>query len=253
MTTPESNERRGGRPTIPFERGLEQRLLIYAAAAGATLVTAQSAAARVIFTSANALIDRDEMVPVDLNHDGVTDLVIVERRTYGIKLCNPIGDCAVFLSADAGNASAGVVGGYAASALRAGSPIGPGNHFVQGTDASMAEARADIYSSTELNVYGNFRSATDRFLGLKFVINGQTHYGWVAFRVVSAGFKGLTPEVRAYMSGFAYEDVPNQPIRAGQISDADFTGGIPPQPATLGLLALGAPGLDIWRLRKRES
>jgi hypothetical protein len=87
------------------------------------------------------------------------------------------------------------------------------------------------------------------FLGFQFQIDGQAHYGWAeVFATPGSGGPSYRGEVR----GYAYNTVPNQPIRAGQTSDGDLVGEIPPQPASLGLLALGAPGLDIWRPRKRE-
>jgi hypothetical protein len=94
---------------------------------------------------------------------------------------------------------------------------------------------------------------TDRFLGLRFAVNGKTYYGWAGFSVVKVGFGnyGYTPYLHARLTGVAYEDVPGQPIRAGQLQDgaAMIETAPNPQPATLGLLALGAPGLDIWRRR----
>jgi hypothetical protein len=58
------------------------------------------------------------------------------------------------------------------------------------------------------------------------------------------------------VKGDAYNTVPNQPVLAGFLAgegDGERRiGEIPPQPATLGLLGLGAPALDIWRSRKRE-
>jgi hypothetical protein len=53
------------------------------------------------------------------------------------------------------------------------------------------------------------------------------------------------------VKGYAYNSVPNQPIRAGQKSNTDLIGEMPAQAATLGLLAMGAPALDIWRRRER--
>ena len=57
------------------------------------------------------------------------------------------------------------------------------------------------------------------------------------------GFRG------ARLTGIAYEDVPGQPIRAGQTQEgtAMIEAAPNPQPASLGLLALGAPGLDFGR------
>jgi hypothetical protein len=61
------------------------------------------------------------------------------------------------------------------------------------------------------------------------------------------------------LTGYAYETSPGKGIVAGQTKgmddsnieqpDAVLTTPIPdsPQPATLGALAMGAPGLPIWR------
>ena len=60
---------------------------------------------------------------------------------------------------------------------------------------------------------GDWVDATDRYLGIKFIIDDQVHYGWIGFsrtRVVPhQGFQ-------ARFSGWAYETEPNTPIRAGQ-------------------------------------
>jgi len=57
--------------------------------------------------------------------------------------------------------------------------------------------------------------------------------------------------VPGVVKGYAYNTVPNQPILAGQKSDTDVVGEIPPWPDTLGLLALGAQGI-LFRRRKSE-
>jgi hypothetical protein len=89
---------------------------------------------------------------------------------------------------------------------------------------------------------------TDTFLGLRFVVSGKTYYGWAGFSIVKLGFNGNREYLHARLVGVAYEDVPNQPIRAGQLQDgtAMIEAAPDPQPATLGLLALGAPGLPFW-------
>jgi hypothetical protein len=55
--------------------------------------------------------------------------------------------------------------------------------------------------------------------------------------------------------GYAYETIPNKPIIAGATHGPDYDAQPAsesiethtPAPATLGMLALGAPGLSIWR------
>ncbi len=72
------------------------------------------------------------------------------------------------------------------------------------------------------------------YLGVRFLINGSTHYGWVALS--PGGY---------FITGEAYESAANDPIRAGQTTET-------PEPATLGLLALGSLGIGFWRRKKQE-
>jgi hypothetical protein len=69
----------------------------------------------------------------------------------------------------------------------------------------------------------------------------------------SAHLMGNVGSFPSRLVGVAYEDVAGQPIRAGQLQDGTAMIETAPnrQPATLGLLALGAPGLDIWCKRER--
>ena len=83
---------------------------------------------------------------------------------------------------------------------------------------------------------GPFANVTDGYLGLKFEINGQTHYGWARFNVSTSGWNTID----ATLTGYAYEDQADTPIHIGPV----------PEPGTLGLLALGFLGLGAWRRRK---
>ena len=88
------------------------------------------------------------------------------------------------------------------------------------------------------------------------MVHGKTHYGWarLSVKLSRRPFKAT-----AILTGFAYETTANKPIIAGRtkgldeigIEDPNATLNMPTRkPASLGLLALGAPGLSIWR---RES
>jgi hypothetical protein len=99
--------------------------------------------------------------------------------------------------------------------------------------------------------FGPWLHVKQAYLGLKFVIKGKTHFGWARVNV-SSGYHS----VQATLTGYAYETIPNKPIVAGKtkgpdeisMQEPDATLDIPtPTPASLGLLALGAPGLSIWR------
>jgi len=63
----------------------------------------------------------------------------------------------------------------------------------------------------------------------------------------------------ASIRGYAYETTPDQPILTGATSDPTnsslTTPSLPPapQPATLGLLAQGAPALSLWRREETQE
>jgi hypothetical protein len=82
---------------------------------------------------------------------------------------------------------------------------------------------------------GKGKGARDRYLGLKFVINGEVHYGWARLSV-TLGHQRQFDDVSGTLTGYAYETVPEKPIIAGQIAGPDV---ITAQPETLGGLALG--------------
>jgi len=114
-------------------------------------------------------------------------------------------------------------------------------------------------SRSNTQVWGSWINVKNRYLGIKFEINGETHYGWARLSVLVQ----LPLTVTATLTGYAYETVPNKPIVAGQTKEAEETDGSIREPeavlsapiakpAALGLLAAGAPALSIWR-RERQA
>jgi hypothetical protein len=86
---------------------------------------------------------------------------------------------------------------------------------------------------------------------LQFLIEGKVHFGWARLNVSCRG-----TDVFAILTGYAYETIPGKSIIAGATKGPDdaaptasFT--MPtPEPVTLGALAMGAPGLSIWRRKE---
>jgi hypothetical protein len=78
------------------------------------------------------------------------------------------------------------------------------------------------------------------YLGFEFGPKGGEHVGWVAMSVVGG------VDFSAHITGYAYDTVPGQTIKAGQTSPVS-------EPPTLSLLALGAAGLAMMRRRKRSA
>jgi hypothetical protein len=128
--------------------------------------------------------------------------------------------------------------------LKLGANVGPGARLAQPERMATCAVFTNSHFSS-----GPWRNVTNGYLGLKFVVNGETHYGWA--RVTITGGCG---DYRLTLSGYAYETVPNQPVLAGLLNYVQSSSPIPtppahtnPEPASLGALAMGAPGLSIWR------
>jgi hypothetical protein len=159
------------------------------------------------------------------------------------------------LDINAGGGAEVVVQTSSASALMAGQVVGPADRFRNGKN-QMVDAFCDV-SVGASSVLGPFANTVNRFLGLKFNLNGQVHYGWARFSKVTASACNGGVAISATLTGYAYETIPNKSIKAGQTKGPDHDSSIATpvasltapsrQPATLGMLALGARTLSIWR------
>jgi hypothetical protein len=237
---------------------VHQQLNKYALAAGAAgvgvLALGQLAEAKIVYTPADAKITPDRVIPLDLNHDGVVDFrfkdVYQRSHPYGF-------DHTGLLSVVPANQANEVVGftrvnGNYASALRAGASIGPNARFLAGAN-QMEEAFIDTGRDPNNNgtCFSTWPSGQTRYLGLRFVVDGEVHFGWARLRV---GCSGL--HVLATLTGYAYETIANKAIVAGQETGTDreasavpdiSVGGPARSTAPLGVLALGSNGLSVWR------
>ncbi|HWY59995.1 MAG TPA: hypothetical protein VNZ03_36365 [Terriglobales bacterium] len=196
----------------------------------------QPAAAKIVYTKTHHVIRPNHSYVLDLNHDGVTDLSIENTSSCG-DWCG----FTLVARAVAGNAVVGE--NYYASALTPGADIGPKQPF---SGLVMAHYTNGFGSHS-----GRWGNVTNRYLGLKFRIKGKTHYGWARLNVSDHQFGIVAP-----LTGYAYETIPNKSIIAGKtkgpgdssVEQRDATLTMPPlPPASLGILALGAPGRSIWR------
>lgn len=85
-----------------------------------------------------------------------------------------------------------------------------------------------------------WENQTDKYLGLRFTLADGVHWGWAELTT-----RTLTSAITVHLEGLAYDTAPGQRITAGQTTDEEGwepTGGA----ASLGVLALGAPGLAYW-------
>ena len=225
---------RGSRDS--FEKRLRLYALAVSAAGAGVLATAPAAQAEIVFTPAHLRFTGGTLF-IDLNHDGINDFRFT-NGSFAFSLTHTL-----LVNGD-GYRGAGVIGqGSLASALPAGAMIGPDAAF-RNARASLLMAKVFLNSSTLSSFRGKWPHVTDKFLGLRFLINGKVHYGWAEFSV-STSLLSLS----ATLLGYAYDTVPNEALTAGQTQAAPGSQAAL-QPATLGLLARGSLGLAARRRRE---
>jgi hypothetical protein len=235
---------RATRSPFRVSTSLHKNLNAYAlgatAAGVALLAIVPPATAEIIYTPADHEIKPNRGGGgyfLDLNHDGVNDFVIVNFYSTTSALLN------VWVSPEqAGNEIFSNGAGYAA-AIPAGIAIGSNGRFHPASSRGMANDDFPVG-----NCQGPWKDAHDKYLGLKFEIDGEVHFGWARLSVTC-----FTPAAaRVLLTGYAYETVANQPIVTGQTSGTAEESALA-RPAglqskvQLGLLALGAGGLSAWR------
>jgi hypothetical protein len=221
---------------------LEKRLLAYAVSASAAgvslLAMVRPAEAKIVYTPAHKHLPLNQVFHLDLNHDGIKDFDFllssktVSGHSYRVGL-------AVFPSR---NGVVGSINRGCASALRRGTRIGRPDQFVS--------AAAYMFSATRSQSRYCPWGDTLAYLGLRFSIKGKVHFGWARF---VTDFSPRPPT--AELTGYAYETIPGKAIVAGATKgpedaeqpDRASLNTHRSKPATLGALALGVPGLDIWR------
>ena len=197
-------------PRTPFRlpSSLQRQLNMYARAASASgvalLALAPPSEAKIIYTKTHQVIGTNGVYPLDLNHDGTIDFLI-KRQSSGTQFSwfDSLGAKEAF-----GNAVEG--GNNLADALYNGASIGSRRQFTSNTYRSgerMFTSGCNIEPSCGST--GQWKNVNRRYLGLKFQIDGKTHYGWARLNV--SGFTGT-------LTGYAYETVANKSIRAGQTS-----------------------------------
>jgi hypothetical protein len=242
-TRPQGKSQLTKRSQARLTARMDKKIIAYAAAAGAGLLIGQPAEGKIVYTPANIQVHSPNYkFGLDVNHDGIRDfffyLFEAPRGSEGLR----ISTTKLF-------PHNGIMGtdGFA-SALSSGVTVGPGQVFQSNRSLDMANDLCESFCSTS----GNWANAQDKYLGLRFVIQGKVHYGWVRMNVNAKSLFTTT-----FITGIAFETTPNQAIITGQTQEADVLEPRTFQPAklsnpshhaaTLGVLAQGARGMDLWR------
>lgn len=142
---------------------------------------------------------------LDLNNDATVDFTI-DASSDGSSLY-----FAVKLSAGAAsNSFLGSAPSYIYPfALSAGDPISSGQ--TSWFDASASTGTLNFVSCYFGSGGSNWCGVTDKFLGLRFQLAGNTHYGWARLDVSASGDSFTIKD-------YAYNTTPGEAINAGQTS-----------------------------------
>jgi len=236
------------------------QLDMYAVAATAAgvgmLALAQPSEAKIIYTPKHVVVAPSQHYDIDFENNGTAD----------ITLGRGAGEGATYVFASGRNGVAAQMDNHRfAVAINAGAEISPARHFVQSSSFEPTLAVGSASNESSVKWRGQWadrgQGVKNRYLGVKFTSGGQVHFGWARVTIT------IADPTRAAISsvvltGYAYETIPNKPIIAGKTKgtdDANRTGQAniafpaPPEYATLGLLAMGAPALSIWRRKEPLS
>ena len=264
------------RKTAELSKSLHQQISMYALAASAAgvslLALTPTTEAKIVYTPANVNLQGNHPFALDLNRDGKIDFFLLLGGSIGaggtgvagLSACHRpfMGTKGAYIcvsSTSAPNSRNAVrvtnpTKREAAAALRAGAIIQKGDLFRDKVAVGMGDVVWETFASTQTRWSGAWvsggKGVKNRYLGLKFKIHGKFHFGWARLTVTTTG----KHDFGATLTGYAYETIPGKSIIAGETKGPDEDQPAPlsfesptPGAATLGALALGSPGLSIWR------
>lgn len=207
---------------------------VAASAAGVGMLALSTASqAKIIYTPAHQVIRQNGTYPLDLNHDGTVDFLIHELTRGNIEL-----------RAQGAYGNSVEFSGIYPAALKRGAWIGPSQRFFYGGYRGELMLAVTYFTYGTMTVKGAWYNVRRRYLGLKFQIGGEAHYGWARLNV-SYDHGAIT----ATLTGYAYETTANERLDAGDRGSTTGQGiSQPPDEAKwdlrpgLGQLALGFQG-----------
>lgn len=199
------------------EKAPTTKLEGYSLLASAILLTAGASNAAVVYTdlSPDSLL-MNELVGIDFDGDGLDDFSF-RHLSIGTGSVSTLRAVNVFFSGEDKGILLDTVAPYlfkATAPLEFGDAIDASKCFFSGTDyygtgpfgAGMLGQYFRTLSVT--TSFGPFLGLSDKFLGVKFPIGGNVHFGWFRLSIPADG-SSLT------IKDYAFEDLPGVGIAAG--------------------------------------
>jgi hypothetical protein len=209
----------------------------------------------VVVTKANLPIASLHPVWLDINHDGTTDFYfsLFSYKEFGRSF-----QCDLTVVPEKGAGAVATRPGdlLYVSALAQGAKIGPSAQFTPNSSHDIIENSFGAFTTNHITsrfFFGKWaNNPTNRYIGVKFLIDGETHYGWIRLNVTMTG---NPMSIRGTITAYAYETEPNEPIYAGltesPTAKVQAPENIQNQPGpSLGMLAAGAEAMPLWRSKE---
>jgi hypothetical protein len=233
----------------------QQRWKQYAAAAlgvagVSALASAQTPTQRhIVYTPADIALDtkssRMSFVPIDLNNDGNADVYLVLNHFTDF-FSGGLG----FAAYGRINVSMGPNFAIGSHAIPKGEIIDKAGTFKTGTQLLVYAGSGSYEGAKHSTAQGPFKNIKNKYLGVRFLINGKVHEGWVRMTITCKG-----ADITGTISGYAYDTIPNElGLAAGQVGGRVGTGSTDGEATTedapegsLGMLAVGASAIPYWR------
>ena len=224
-------KRKSGGLGPSLEHGLNSYALAASAAGVSLLALAPPAEAKIVYTPTHISIVNHSKL--DLNHDHKADFI------FGTQSSTLDGTTGSFRLSVQPVGTKNRIWGMSryASALAAGVRVGPNRKKLQTGHYVMGRWVWHCCRPLSTTTWGQWPKVQKGYLGLKFYVKGEAHYGWTRLSIR----KGVY--IKTTLTGYAYETIPNKSIIAGKTHGKDVV----TLPATLGRLAQGASGLSAWR------
>jgi len=210
---------------------VEKRLLSYALVAGAGIVAgSQPANAAIIYVDIpNVVLGPTDSYVLNIGGSGGGSFIFDNNAFTS---SGSLYGQAVVFGAQTGDAIV-TAGGYYPFAFYMSTSM-----YVGGSWSFEGTALLGAYEEFYGGLVGSFPGVGPKMVGVKFIDGLNTYYGWIRVSVTFTPGVGFTTDIYDY----AYNTTPGQAFHIFPI----------PEPGTLGLLALGATGLVLSRLRKRQ-
>lgn len=192
-----------------MNKNLQRKLSAYAATTAGAVALAGSADAQIIYTDVNpdAVVSDTVYYDLDMDGDAVVDFVFATEgytTSYG-----PVNLSMLYVPV-AANAVLGslYMGSYPLPfVMNNGDSISSTN--TSWNDGSVNGGLQYLSVLTPYGGYGNWQGQTDKYVGVRFNIGSNTHYGWVRLSV-SANADTII------IKDYAYNSQPNIGLLAGE-------------------------------------